>query len=109
MANDNIEFDIIVNGQKAKSSINEVSTAQDNLEKNTSKNTKAMGKYIRVFGYNTIYKLGCDIAASEHFIHYPSGISLSSISIAYIWCDYIKFSGRIALGTDSMQSRYQTL
>jgi hypothetical protein len=67
-----------------------------------------MGKYIRVFGHNTLYKLGCDIAAGR-FIHYPSRIWPSRIGTAFIWRDYIKFSGRIALGTDSMQSRYQTL
>jgi hypothetical protein len=39
----------------------------------------------------------------------PAASGPSRIGTAFIWRDYIKFSGRIALGTDSMQSRYQTL
>ena len=62
-----------------------------------SKNTTAMGKYIRVFGHNTVSKLGFDIAASGRSVKYSG-----SIRIAFVWCDNIKFSWWIALGTDRM-------
>ena len=42
MANETLEFDIIVNGTKAKTSIEEVEAAQDSLEKKTTKSTKTM-------------------------------------------------------------------
>lgn len=42
MANETIEFDIVVNGKPAKTSIEEVEKAQSNLEKNTAKATKSM-------------------------------------------------------------------
>jgi len=42
MANDNIEFDILVNGKPAKDSIEDVEKAQNDLDKTVTRTTKTI-------------------------------------------------------------------
>jgi len=58
MANENIEFDIIVNGKKAKTSIEDVEKAQEELDGAVKKSTKAIGI--------SWVKLGATIAATAY-------------------------------------------